>query len=140
MTIADLRGRGKALSARIPADMLVILVLLLSSTLAFGLGVLAGKDMAKESGKDGFWIETLPKEAVEEGGGPAAALSAVVKSEPAPVGKASGTYLASKNGTKYYLPSCGGSKRIKEENKIWFDTKAEAEAAGYGPAANCPGL
>ncbi len=140
MTIADLRGRGKALTARIPADMLIILVLLLSSTLAFGLGVLAGKDMAKTTGKDGFWIEELPKTEALQGGGPAAALSAVVSKEPAPVGKASGTYLASKNGTKYYLPSCSSSKRIKEENKIWFDTKEEAEAAGYGPAANCPGL
>lgn len=140
MTIADLRGRGKALTSRIPADMLIILILVLSSTLAFGLGVLAGKDMAKTGGKDGFWIEELPKGQGIENGGPAAALSAVVTSGLAPVGKASGTYVASKNGTKYYLPSCGSSKRIKEENRIWFDTKAEAEAAGYGPAANCPGL
>ncbi|HWH16295.1 MAG TPA: hypothetical protein VNU25_01790 [Candidatus Paceibacterota bacterium] len=140
MTIADLRGRGKALAARIPADMLLILVLLLATTLAFGLGVLAGRDMGKAQGSNGFWIEELPREEVGKGGGPAAALSAVVSSEPAPVGKASGTYVASKNGTKYYLPSCGGSKRIKEENKIWFDTKEEAESAGYGPAANCPGL
>lgn len=140
MTIADLRGRGKAVVARIPADMLIILVLLLSSTLAFGLGVLAGKDMAKTDGKDGFWIEELPKGQGIQNGGPAAALSAVVSKEPAPVGKASGTYVASKNGTKYYLPSCGSSKRIKEENRIWFDTKEEAEAAGFGPAANCPGL
>ena len=140
MTIADLWGRGKAFLARIPADFLVLLVLLLSVSAAFGLGVLAGKDMAKTSGKDGFWIEELSQDESVSGGGPAAALSAVLVKEPEPVGKSSGTYVASKNGTKFYLPTCGSSKRIKEENKVWFDTKEEAIAAGYGPAANCPGL
>lgn len=49
-------------------------------------------------------------------------------------------YVASKNGTKYHLPWCSGAKRIKEENKVWFATKEEAEAAGYTPAANCKGI
>ncbi len=51
-----------------------------------------------------------------------------------------GGYVASKNGTKYHLPWCGSAKQIKEENKIWFATKAEAEAAGYAPASNCKGI
>lgn len=49
-------------------------------------------------------------------------------------------YVASKSGTKYHLPWCGGAKQIKEENKIWFSTKEEAEKAGYTPAANCKGI
>jgi Metal binding domain of Ada len=51
-----------------------------------------------------------------------------------------GGYVASKSGEKYHLPWCSGAKRIKEENKIWFKTKAEAEAAGYEPASNCKGI
>lgn len=51
-----------------------------------------------------------------------------------------GKYVASKNGTRYYLPTCSGAKRIKEENKIWFKTAAEAQARGLTPAVNCPGL
>ncbi len=51
-----------------------------------------------------------------------------------------GGYVASKSGTKYHLPWCSGAQRIKEENKIWFATKAEAESAGYTAAANCPGI
>lgn len=51
-----------------------------------------------------------------------------------------GGYVASKSGTKYHLPWCSGAKRIKEENKVWFATKEEAEAAGYSPASNCKGL
>lgn len=51
-----------------------------------------------------------------------------------------GIYVASKNGTKYHLPSCSGAKRIKEENKIWFNSKQEAVQAGYEPAKNCKGI
>ncbi len=29
---------------------------------------------------------------------------------------------------------------MSPENKIWFTTKEEAEAAGFTPAANCKGL
>lgn len=53
---------------------------------------------------------------------------------------AEGGYVASKSGEKYHLPWCSGAKSIKEENKIWFRTKEEAEAAGYTPAANCKGI
>lgn len=51
-----------------------------------------------------------------------------------------GKYVASKNSTKYHLPGCTGAKRIAEHNKIWFNSKEEAESVGYAPAANCPGL
>ena len=59
---------------------------------------------------------------------------------PAQAGATEGAYVASKSGTKYHLPWCGSAKSIKEENKIWFDTKEAAEAAGYTPASNCKGI
>ena len=49
-------------------------------------------------------------------------------------------YVASKSGTAYHFPWCPGALRIKEENKIWFETKEEAEKKGYKPAGNCQGL
>ena len=49
-------------------------------------------------------------------------------------------FVASKNGAYYYLPDCSGVQKIKEENKIWFSSRDEAESIGYKPAANCPGL
>ncbi len=52
----------------------------------------------------------------------------------------SGDYVASKSGTKYHLVTCPGAKQIKEENKIFFVSTAEAEAAGYTKASNCPNL
>lgn len=53
---------------------------------------------------------------------------------------ASGSYVASKNGSAYHLTTCPGAKQIKESNKVYFSTKKEAESAGYRPAGNCPGL
>ena len=49
-------------------------------------------------------------------------------------------YVASKSGAKYHLPWCSGAQTIKEENKIYFATKKEAEASGYEPAKNCKGI
>ncbi len=48
--------------------------------------------------------------------------------------------VGSKSGTKYHLLTCPGAKQIKEENKLFFASVAEATAAGYKPAANCPQL
>ena len=49
-------------------------------------------------------------------------------------------FVASKNGKKYYYAWCESANVIKEQNRIWFATQAEAEKAGYQPAANCKGL
>lgn len=51
-----------------------------------------------------------------------------------------GVYVGSRTSTKYHLPTCSGAKRIKEENKVWFKSKEEAESRGYTPAGNCPGI
>lgn len=59
----------------------------------------------------------------------------------APLGQAisapNGAYIASRNGSKYYPVDCSGASRIKEENKIVFETAAAAEAAGYSLALGC---
>lgn len=48
--------------------------------------------------------------------------------------------VASKNGTKYYLSSCGAAGRIKPENLVTFENWQAAEAGGYEPAQNCAEL
>jgi len=136
MSIAGLIGKGKAYLGRISVDWLIVGVILLSATASFGLGFLAGKDTEKQ---DVLEIQEVP---MQVGNLPAAALGGVGETSltPPPAMNAGGQYVASKNGTKYYLPFCGSVKNIKEENKVWFSTKAEAEARGFQPAANCPGI
>lgn len=49
----------------------------------------------------------------------------------------SGKYVGSKESNKYHYPWCRWAERIKPENQIWFQTKEEAEAAGYEPCGVC---
>jgi hypothetical protein len=149
MTIAEHYARGKQMLAGVPKDVLMVGVVVLASSGSFGLGMLADREMAKNAG---IWVENLPETqtlgaAVVEAAGkpsssktvPKAATQAQVSTSTAsiPVG---GQVVASKTGTKYFLPWCGSVKRIKEENKVWFTSAADAKAHGYAPAANCKGL
>ena len=71
---------------------------------------------------------------------PSVQTAAAAQSLPAQAGVATGPIVASKSGTKYYLSTCSGAKNIKDANKVYFASAAEAQAAGYTAAANCPGL
>jgi hypothetical protein len=51
-----------------------------------------------------------------------------------------GMYVGSRTSDKYHLPTCLGAKSIRDENKVWFASKIEAENAGYTPAGNCKGI
>ncbi len=118
--------RGKQRLSGAPSYLVPVLILLLATSASFGLGVLAGKDLGREestTAQTGISIGTSTPGTPIPG---------------SPV--ATGIYVASKNGTKYYLPSCSGAGRIKDENKVWFQTVEDAVAAGYTPANACPGL
>ena len=51
--------------------------------------------------------------------------------------KTTGTYVGSLESDKYHYPDCRHAKRILTENRIWFDTKEEAQAAGYTACGVC---
>lgn len=42
-----------------------------------------------------------------------------------------GKYVGSKNSDKYHALDSGPAKRIKEENKVYFKSKEDAESQGY---------
>lgn len=117
MTIADAREKCKSFVTKAPRDVLLIAVVVLISSLSFGLGYLAGSGAERAS-------------------------TVTVESQPLAETLATTTerVVASKNGTKYYLPSCVGAGRISAGNKVWFASAGAAIAAGYAPAANCKGI
>ena len=138
---------------RLPRDAILLAILVLASSASFGLGVIAGR----ETGQGNRAGESPGKLVIEKPETAAAATAATgigaVAELPRPVAQVAssprsqsapaaggGQYVASKSGTKYYLPWCGTVSRIKEENKVWFASKAEAEDAGFEPAKNCKGL
>lgn len=130
--------RIKRFLGRIPTDALILGVIFLASTLSFGLGILAGKDMAKNEGPS-IWIEQRPVEAANLSVSVASGVGELEKEAAEPIAQG-GQYVASKSGEAYYLPWCGGATRIKDKNKVWFASKEEAEAKGYRPAKNCKGI
>ena len=46
-------------------------------------------------------------------------------------GEGDASYVASKTGKKCYLVDSPAGKRIKEDNRVYFASKEEAEKAGY---------
>lgn len=102
--------------------MLIVAIVILASSASFGLGFLAGRDAGQ-----GVPMQILPE-----------ALSHPIGNSSAT--PATGQVIASKNGTKYYLPDCAGASRISDVNKVWFASASAALAAGYEPAANCKGI
>jgi hypothetical protein len=49
----------------------------------------------------------------------------------------SGSFVASKQGKKYFPVDCGTAKAIKEENKVYFGSESEAVSAGYERSLTC---
>ncbi len=101
---------------------------------SFGLGRLSGLETAKMAVEIEF-----PKGQSGQAAAVGAAFATTSLQVPV-LQKTSGKYVASKNGTKYHLITCASGKSISAKNRIWFDTKEEAEKAGYTKAANCKGM
>lgn len=109
---------ARALLRRLFLSLIIILVALL----AFGIGRLTGQ------GREPVRIEY--DQTISNSQFP---ISSSISNE----NSASGSVVASKNGTKYHYSYCPGAKQIKESNKITFNTAMAAEAAGYILASNC---
>lgn len=124
--IPNLRALGNRRDAVLP--LLIVLVGLAS----FGLGRLSAFDEAR----GGLRLDAAPELLPANDGN-------VKHSQGAVVGQAAqaqGQFVASRSGVAYHYPWCSGAKRISDENKIYFESRREAEQAGYRAAKNCPGL
>ena len=109
-------------------DLVIAFVIICVSLISFGLGRLS----ILENKKTPVKIESAPAAAGQ--------LITQLSDKEYPMEINNKMFVASKNGTKYHFPWCSGAQRIKEENKIWFASKEEAEKSGYTPAVNCEGL
>ncbi len=113
---------------------LIVLVIILSSLASFGLGRLSKIEenhepiIIENAGVSGAAALAMSREGLS------------AKETAPPVLREGGTYVASKNGSKYYFPWCSGAQKISEKNKVVFSSKEEAEKAGYQKASNCKGL
>jgi len=134
MILTDLRVKIKHYVALLDRkDVYVTIIIVLTAVLAYMLGRLSILDTSSTpvtiENKAGVFSLIQTTESTIKS---TATISNTSKNQ--------GMYVASKSSTKYHLPTCSGAQRITEANKIWFTSKAEAEKAGYTPAANCPGI
>ena len=110
-------------------EFVITLLILLVGLGSFGLGRLSKIEEVREPVRIDYGTQN--QMGAEESVAAAVSLS---------VPETQKLFVASKNGNKYHHPWCSGAQRISEANKIWFDSKEEAENAGFTPAANCKGL
>jgi hypothetical protein len=111
-------------------------ILIISIIILVGLGSFELGRLSKEKASSGLKIEYRePLEAQK-----ASVVSSVVKTPiktPAPVNSTKINFFASTRGNKYYSLGCSAGKTIKQENRIYFESKEEAERAGYELSSGC---
>lgn len=138
--LTDLFNKIKAFGTENQRELFLAALVFLMSVASFGLGRLsvlwpaAEPITIAEPAMDGIGraaVSNMPQATAPDS-------KSAIPQAAAPAGARA--YVASKTGSAYHLPDCPGAKQIKEENKIWFATKEAAQAAGYKPAGNCPGL
>jgi hypothetical protein len=109
-------------------DFIVVLIVILVGLGSFELGRLS-----KEAGSSGIKV-VYP---IENGAAalkqPAGAVLADSKNQI----NSEKNFFASSRGTKYYSVDCSAGKTIKQENRVYFATGEEAQAAGYTLSSSC---
>lgn len=132
--------------SKLGKDILHIFIIILVGFGSFGLGRLS-KEVFKPGitvteynlANVGSTLESLSKEPIVKSN--QSNISTIVTtSKPVvtpTIPKTAKNYFGSNRGSKYYSIGCTGGKTLKEENKIWFATKDEAEKAGYELSSTC---
>jgi len=113
-------------------DILVIIIIILLGLASFELGRLSKSD--RRGGIEIEYPEILNEAKTEQGASVILAGEAPRVATPTILGKA---FFASNRGQKYYSVGCAGGKTIKQENRIYFNSAAEAESAGYEKSDSC---
>jgi|SRR3989344_5033544 len=107
-------------------DVLVVLIVILVGLGSFTLGRLS-----KNSSNAGIKIEYIDQ-TISQGANVVSAINSTEKSTND--GK---NFFASSRGSKYYPLGCAAGKNIKQENRVYFNTRGEAESAGYELSSSC---
>jgi hypothetical protein len=128
------RVSHKAIYFLAQKETMVSLVLIVTGISSFALGFFAGKDSIGSTPKIIF--TDVPRESILA----ASAMASDVKPNETTHSNsatAKSTIFGSKSGTKYYYSWCKAGNRVKLENRIYFESTKQAEAAGRLRAASC---
>lgn len=128
VSIREVPPKIKAFAQGLSGDLLIALLFVVVTFLAFGLGRFSALH------------EKVPEIVFVDGPYTKGAVSESIQVPTIENEQLQGAIVASKKGTKYHFPWCPGAQQMSEANKIYFQNEAEARAAGYAPASNCKGL
>lgn len=110
-------------------DLLTVIIIILVGLGSFGLGRLS--KTAQNEGLKVEYMQDLSGSSIE-------ALGPVLSPESGNAGPSvQEKFFASSRGTKYYPVGCSAGKSIKQSNRIYFETREEAEARGYELSSSC---
>ena len=117
-------------------------LLLVSIVLLVGLGSFELGRLSAQNRQGGLKIEypgpDSPKDAnMTQSGNRTDTSSSSASAINSIVSESGKNFFASKKGKKYYTASCSAGKTIKQENRVYFTTGEEAEAAGYTLSSSC---
>lgn len=83
--------------------------------------------------KRGLWTDPSPTPPWDFRGGKTAKAPGAK-----PIATATGPIIGNRNSKIYHLPNCPDYNKVSEKNRAPFASEAEAQAAGYRKARNCP--
>ena len=130
----------KLKGSRLNTEFLLAVLIVIVSVSSFFLGRISVAEKSNKIQQKAQIVELITQPVSANANRDVANTERTVSTQSAQSSDAQGAYVASKSGTKYHLPWCAGARSIKEENKVYFASKEEAEARGYEPAANCKGI
>jgi hypothetical protein len=109
-------------------DIMIVIIIILVGLGSFELGRLS-----KTSKSSGIKIEYPNEERGVLGANAITSMSDTEFSQQS----SEKNFFASSRGSKYYSITCSAGKTIKQENRVYFDTREEAEQAGYMLSSSC---
>lgn len=112
-------------------NILIVIIVILVGLGSFELGRLS-----KEASSGGVKIE-YPSQNDNNTVQPENSTQTSLKTSNINLASSGKTFFASSRGSKYYTISCSAGKTIKQENRIYFTTGEEAQAAGYTLSSSC---
>ena len=140
MSITDLENNIKYLGSRIALfisskDTLLSLVIIATALTSYVVGANSVSSKGNASGIVFNQIPTPNYENTNIATGTESIKYNRGESQAAGVGVTS--IFASRNGSKYYYSWCKSAGRIKDKNKVYYDTKEQAIASGKSLASSC---
>jgi hypothetical protein len=135
MSISDIRNKIKHILKNIVifmarTDTLLAIVIFSTAISSFYLGVLSGSTDQKTSKI--VFNQVQAQDFDKSASGKEVGIQTEEYS-----GQNSFAIFASRNGTKYYYTWCKSGNRIKAANRVYYDTKEQAEATGKTLASGC---